>query len=50
MAGVLYHRIKHGEDVTRSMLYRLLLNSGLVGLSLLVLLVACLLLMSQSGH
>jgi len=50
MAGGLYHRIKHGEDVTRSMLYRLLLNSGLVGLSLLVVLVACLLFMSQSGH
>jgi len=50
MAGVLYHRIKHGEDVTRSMLYRLLFNSGLVGLSLLVLLVACLLFLSQSGR
>jgi len=50
MAGVLYHRIKHGEDLTRSMLYRLLLNSGLVGLSLLVVLVACLLFVSQTGR
>jgi hypothetical protein len=50
MAGVLYHRIKHGEDVTRGMLYRLLFNSGLVGLSLLVVLVACLLFMSQTGR
>lgn len=50
MAGVLYHRIKQGEDVTRGMLYRLVLNSGLVGLSLLVVLVACLLFLSQTGR
>jgi hypothetical protein len=50
MAGVLYHRIKHGEDLTRSMVYRLLVNSGFVGLSLLVVLAACLLLLSQTGR
>jgi len=49
MTGVLYHRIKHGEDVTRSMLYQLIFNSGFVGLSLLIILVACILLLSQSG-
>ena len=49
MAGVLYQRFKHGEEVTRTTLYRLLFNSGLVGLALLVLLVVCMLFVSQNA-
>jgi hypothetical protein len=49
MAGVLYHRFKHGEEVTRTTLYRLLFNSGLAGLALLALLVICLLFLSQNA-
>jgi hypothetical protein len=48
MAGVLYQRFKHGEEATRTTLYRLLFNSGLVGLALLALLVVCLLFLSQN--
>jgi len=50
MAGILYHRIKHGEDVTRSMLYQLLFNSGFVGLTLLLLLALSLLFLSHNGR
>ncbi len=49
MAGVLHDHMKHGEDVTRGMLYRLLLNSGLVGLFLFVT-VICLLLLARSAY
>ena len=50
MAGVLYHRIKHSEDLARSVLYRLLLNSGLLGLALFLLIVLCLLVLTQTAH
>jgi hypothetical protein len=50
MAGVLYQQFKHGEEVTRSTLYRLLFNSGFVGLALLAILaVIGLLLFTQNA-
>jgi hypothetical protein len=47
MAGILYHRIRHAEEVTRTTMYRFLFNSGLVGLAFLALLAVCLLFLSQ---
>jgi hypothetical protein len=49
MSEVLYQRFKHGEEETRSALYRFLFNSGLVGLAVVALLAVCLVLISKNA-
>jgi hypothetical protein len=47
MAGVLHHRIKHSEEMTRNAMYRFLFNAGFQAMAFLAVLIILLVLMSK---